>query len=395
METKIFKRMSSGLHTLIISLITLFAIIAGTSTLALPPMNMPYGVTPISHEIYHLHMTIFAICCVIGVGVFGTMIYALIYYRKSRGAVSAQFHEHMGVEILWTAIPFIILIVMAVPATKVLIDIHNTAKPDINIKITGYQWRWGYDYLDQNIHFMSNLSTPLAQQGNTSAKGKNYLLETDNDVIVPIHKKVRFLITSNDVVHSWWVPDLGIKQDAIPGYINETWAYIDKPGFYRGQCGELCGARHGFMPIVVHAVSQKEFSSWVNKQHHKNFKLAAAAAQPKTLSHDELMAAGKKIYESVCAVCHKPGGEGMPPTFPAIKGGPISTGPIAAHINIVLHGKKGTAMAPFASQYGDEEIASVITYERTAFGNDAINKQKGNPTTAQPADVRKLRQHAA
>ncbi len=240
----------------------------GTIALAIPPLNLPYGVTPVSHEVYQLHMAIFYICVGIGILVFGVLFYSLFKHRKSKGAVAAHFHEHLGIEILWTVIPFVILVIMAVPATKVLINIHDTSRPDLNIKITGYQWRWKYDYLDQGISFFSNLSTPSNQIYGNAPRDKWFLLEVDYPLVVPIHEKVRILVTSNDVIHSWWVPDLGMKQDAIPGYINENWFMIDKPGTYRGQCAELCGANHSFMPIVVEAVSKKAFAQWVKKARH-------------------------------------------------------------------------------------------------------------------------------
>lgn len=232
----------------------------------IPAMNMPYGVTPISHEVYRLHMITFYICAGIGVAVFGVLFYSLFKYRRSKGAVAAKFHEHAGIEILWTIIPFVILVGMAIPATKALMDIHNTAKPNLDIKVIGYQWKWKYEYLDQGISFFSNLSTPSNQIYGNAKKNPWFLLEVDHPLVVPINEKIRILVTSNDVIHSWWVPDLGIKQDAIPGYINENWFTIEKPGVYRGQCAELCGAFHGFMPIVVKAVTQQQFAAWVKQQ---------------------------------------------------------------------------------------------------------------------------------
>jgi cytochrome c oxidase subunit 2 len=233
----------------------------------IPPINMPYGVTPISHEVYRLHMITFYICAGIGVVVFGVLIYSLFKYRRARGAVAAKFHEHTGIEILWTVIPFIILVAMAIPATKVLMEIHNTAKPALDIKVIGYQWKWKYEYLDQGISFFSNLSTPNDQIYGNAKKNKWFLLEVDHPLVVPVNEKIRILVTSNDVIHSWWVPDLGMKQDAIPGYINENWFTIEKPGTYRGQCAELCGANHAFMPIVVEAVTPAQFAAWVKQQH--------------------------------------------------------------------------------------------------------------------------------
>jgi cytochrome c oxidase subunit 2 len=240
--------------------ISLFAVAA----FATPGINMPYGVSPISHQIYDLHMAAFYICCVIGALTFGVLFYSLIKFRKSKGAKAAHFHEHLGVEILWTVIPTLILIALAIPATIVLKNIHNTDESKLTIKVTGYQWRWKYDYLDQGISFFSALSTPQEQINNQQPKGEWYLLEVDNPVVVPINTKVKLLVTADDVIHAWWVPELGVKQDAIPGFINENWIYITKPGTYRGQCGELCGVNHAFMPIIVQAVTQEEFDKWVS-----------------------------------------------------------------------------------------------------------------------------------
>jgi cytochrome c oxidase subunit 2 len=252
-----------------------FLIIIGcfltATAFATPGINMPYGVSPVSHHIYNLHMACFYICCVIGALTFGVLIYSLVMFRKSKGAKAAHFHEHLGVEILWTIIPTLILVALAIPATIVLKEIHNTDESKLTIKVTGYQWKWKYDYLDQGISFFSSLSTPQDQINNKAPKGEWYLLEVDNQVVVPVNTKVKLLVTADDVIHDWWVPELGIKQDAVPGFINENWIYISKPGTYRGQCGELCGVNHGFMPIVVKAVTQEEFVAWV-KEHQKTAK---------------------------------------------------------------------------------------------------------------------------
>lgn len=335
-------------------------------------VNMPVGVTPLSHDIYWLHMTIFWICVAIGVGVFGVMIYSLIKFRKSKGAVPADFHEHTLVEIIWAVIPFIILIAMAIPATKVLMRMDNTDDSDVTIKITGYQWKWKYEYLDQGISFYSNLSTPMDQLTNKSPKNKWYLLEVDHPMVVPINKKVRFLVTANDVIHSWWVPDLGVKRDAIPGYIHEAWARIEKPGTYRGQCAELCGTNHAFMPIVVEAVTQEQFAAWVQQQTAGKVKLPAEIN--KVWTKDELMKKGEALYGTTCSICHKPEGTGMPPAFPALKGSKVATGPVEGHIEVVLNGRHGTAMQAFRDQLTDEDIAAIITYERNAWGNADIQK---------------------
>ncbi|MCP5134197.1 MAG: cytochrome c oxidase subunit II [Gammaproteobacteria bacterium] len=226
-------------------------------------LNMPQGVTSISKDVYDLHMLIFWICVAIGIGVFGVMFWSIYHHRKSRGAVAAQFHESTVIEIIWTIIPMAILIAMAVPATGTLVRMADARDAELTIKVTGYQWRWQYDYLDQGVSFFSTLSTPQAQIRNTASKGEHYLLEVDNPLVVPVGKKVRILTTAADVIHSWWVPDLGWKKDAIPGFINEAWTQIDKPGIYRGQCAELCGRDHGFMPVVVKAVSPEEFEQWL------------------------------------------------------------------------------------------------------------------------------------
>jgi len=337
--------------------------------------NMPIGVTPISRDIYDLHMTIFWICVAIGVAVFSVMFYALISHRKSRHAKPADFHESTKIEILWAIIPFIILVIMAIPATKVLMRMEDESHADINIKITGYQWKWKYDYLDEGIGFFSNLSTPREQIENKAPKNKWYLLEVDHPLVLPIHKKIRFLVTSNDVLHAWWVPELGIKRDAVPGFIHESWARIDKPGIYRGQCAELCGIHHAYMPIVVVAKTEADYKKWINSHRQTNEtdetkKVKLPAVYDKT----ELMARGKKDYGTYCAVCHKPDGKGMPPAFPPLVGGKITTGPVQKHLDVVLNGVKGTVMQAFKEQLSNTQIAAIVTYERNSWGND--NQQK-------------------
>lgn len=346
-------------------------------------INLPYGVTPVSHEVYHLHMIAFYVCCAIGVIVFAAMIYSLIKFRKSKGAVSHPIHTHLGVEILWTVIPFIILIILAIPATHVLFLIHDTDKPALNIKITGYQWKWKYEYLDQNISFFSQLSTPLAEINGSEAKDKWFLLEVDHPLVLPTNEKIRFYITSNDVIHSWWVPDLGLKEDAVPGYINDIWAVISKPGTYRGQCAELCGANHAFMPIVIQAVSPAEFQAWVLKQQGKAS--SAASNSVTTLSKTDLMTLGKAAYEKNCSACHQVDGKGLPPAFPALKDNEIVTGPMNQQIQIVLHGIKNTPMQAFGDQLDNQTIAAIITYTRNAWGNHTVEN------TVQPNDVQKNR----
>jgi cytochrome c oxidase subunit 2 len=331
-------------------------------------LNFQKPVSEIARDVYGLHMLIMLVCVVIGVIVFGAMFYSILMHRKSRGHKAAKFHESTTVEIVWTAIPFFILVAMAFPSTATLLKMEDTrSEADVVIKVTGYQWKWKYEYLDQDVSFFSTLATPRDQIENKAAKGKEYLLEVDSPLVIPTGKKVRFVITANDVIHAWWVPQLGVKKDAIPGFINETWTRADEPGTYRGQCVELCGKDHGFMPIVVQAVSDDEFKKWVSVK--KAEMTASAADAGKTWGKAELMARGEKVYQT-CVACHGATGAGIPGVFPALKGGKIATGPVDAHINIVMKGKAGTAMQAYAGQLGDADVAAVVTYERNAFGNN-------------------------
>ena len=335
-------------------------------------LNLQQPETIIAHEIYELHTVILLICVVIFIVVFGAMFYALWKHRKSVGHRAEQFHENTTVEIIWTVIPFLILIGMAIPATRTVLAMKDTSSPDLTIKATGFQWKWRYDYLDEDIGFYSALTTPLEQIENHAPKGEHYLLEVDNPMVVPIGKKVRILATANDVIHAWWVPAFGVKQDAIPGFVRDTWFKVDTPGTYRGQCAELCGKDHGFMPIVVEAVDEGKYKEWVAQQQSKKSQTSAAAAADvnKTYTLDDLKSEGEKVYGKTCVACHQAGGQGMPPTFPSLAGGKISTGPIAAHIDIVVNGsKKNPAMVAWKNQLSDLEIAGVITYERNSFGN--------------------------
>ncbi len=351
--------------------------------------NMPYGVTPVSHEIWRLHMAGFYVCCAIGALVFSVLIYSLIKFRKSKGAKAVHFHEHLGVEILWTVIPFLILVALAVPATIVLAHIHNTEESGLTVRITGYQWKWKYEYLDQGIRFFSNLSTTPEQINNPHAKRDPwFLLEVDHPMVVPVNTKVKLLITADDVIHAWWVPELGVKQDAIPGYINENWIYVTKPGTYRGQCGELCGVNHGFMPIVVQAVSKEEFAQWV-AAHQPGDVAAKTKKLMQPVPEAELLAQGEKEYAKNCAMCHQPTGLGLPPTYPALKGSRVVTGPTVANILFITKGVQGTAMQAFGEQLDPRTLASIISYTRHAWGNDGLNKRHGNPVIVQPADVLK------
>jgi len=351
---------------------------------------MPYGVTPISQQIYNLHMAAFYICCAIGSIVFGVLIYSLIKFRKSKGAKAAHFHEHLGIELLWTTIPFLILVALAIPATIVLQRIHNTDESSLTIKITGYQWKWKYEYLDQGIRFFSNLSTTLDQINNKAPKNKWFLREVDKPLVVPINTKIKLLVTSDDVIHAWWVPDLGVKQDAIPGFIHENWMQIMKPGTYRGQCGELCGVNHGFMPIVVEAVTQEQFDAWVKS--NREAKVIQSQQIEKKMTENELLTLGKTAYERNCAMCHQPTGLGLPPSFPQLKHSHIVTGPKDSNIAFILTGVPGTAMAAFGDQLDDATIAGIVTYIRNSWGNDAVNFKNKNPTLVTPTDVMKVRQ---
>lgn len=347
-------------------------------------LNMTQGVTPISRDVYGLHMDIFWWCVGIGAIVFGVMFYTMIVHRKSRGAKASNFHESTTLEILWTVVPFLILIVMAIPATKSLLKIYDTSEADMDILVTGYQWKWKYEYLGEEVSFFSNLNTPRDQIENRAPKGPNYLLEVDEPLVIPVNKKVRFLITANDVIHAWWVPDLAVKKDAVPGYVNESWAYVEEPGIYRGQCAELCGKDHGFMPIVVQALPQQEYDSWLIAKREEAESLKALTE--KTFEFDELYAQGESVYNTVCAACHQAGGVGVAGVFPAIKDSVIATGDIAGHLSMVVNGSsKNPAMQAYGPQLSEVDIASVITYQRNAFGNNMGD-------SIQPIDVLKFKQ---
>ena len=351
-------------------------------------LNMRQGVTEVSKDIYGLHMIVLWICVIIGIGVFGAMIYSMVKHRKSQGAVAATFHENHKLEIVWTVIPFIVLIGLAIPATKSLLNLEDTSDSDLTVKVTGYQWKWSYEYIDgdaQGVKFFSNLNSThndvrQLKSGKNPAEVEDYLLDVDNRLVLPVGKKVRFLITANDVLHAWWVPDFAVKKDAIPGYINETWARADEVGTYRGQCAELCGKDHGFMPIVVDVVSEADYTKWASAQKAAAAAEAAAAASTKDWSKAELMAKGEKVYNTNCAACHQANGEGLRP-FPPLKGGPIVNGPASGHVEIVVKGK--AAMPPFGAQLNDLDLAAVITYERNSWGNDA--------GIVQPKDVKAAR----
>ncbi len=350
-------------------------------------VNLTQGVTDLSKEIYDLHMAAFWVCVVIGIIVFGAMIYSIVYHRKDKDHKAATFHESTTVEIIWTVLPVIILISLAIPAAQALVKIEDSSNADMTIKVTGYQWKWQYEYAEDDISFFSSLAAPSREaskrdSGIDPATVDNYLLEVDNPVVIPVGKKVRFLFTSNDVIHAWWVPDLAVKKDAIPGYINDMWAKVNVAGTYRGQCAELCGKDHGFMPITVIAKEEGEYKEWVAEQ--KAAKAALAASADKVWEMSDLMAQGKKVYDTNCAACHGATGAGIPGVFPAMTGSPITTGDIGPHIDIILNGKPGTAMQAFGAQLSDADIAAVVTYERNGLGNSVGDM-------AQPTDIKALR----
>lgn len=346
-------------------------------------VNMSPGVTDVSRSVFDLHMTIFWICVVIGVLVFSVMFWSMLIHRRATGQQPAHFHENTRVEVLWTVIPLLILVGMAVPATRTLIHIYDSSEPELDVQITGYQWKWHYKYLGQDVEFFSNLTTPRDQISNRAPKDDTYLLEVDEPLVIPAGTKVRFLVTAADVIHSWWVPALAVKKDAIPGFVNEAWTRVDEPGIYRGQCTELCGKDHGFMPVVVEVKSKEDYAAWLAERQEQARALKELTSKEWTL--DELMERGEKAYQTACAACHQPDGSGLPPMFPALKGSPIATGPVEGHLNIVINGKPGTAMAAFGKQLSEVDLAAIITYERNAWGNKV-----GDMVT--PADVLTFKQ---
>ncbi|MFZ5555162.1 MAG: cytochrome c oxidase subunit II [Pseudomonadota bacterium] len=342
--------------------------------------NLQPPQSPIAQQIFDLHTLIMIIITVIFVGVFAFMFYAVFKHRKAAGHQAANFHENTTVEVIWTVIPFFILIGMAYPATKTVIEMKDTAAPDLTIKVTGYQWKWQYDYLEDGISLLSTLATPKDQIEGKAPKGENYLLEVDNPVVVPVGKKVRVLVTAGDVLHAWYVPAFGVKQDAIPGFIRDTWFRATSTGIFRGQCAELCGKEHGFMPIVVKVVEQAEYEQWVKQQKQRTATAPAAGAER---TKEQLLAQGAKVFTQNCVACHQADGKGVPETFPPLAGSKVVAGPVEDQLRLVLQGRPGTAMASFG-RLSDEELAAVLTYTRNAWDN------RGGDTV-QPADVKALR----
>ena len=387
--------------------------LSSPSALAAWQMDMTPGVTGISHDVFQLHRTMLYWCVGIGVVVFGVMFYSMLMHRKSKGHKAAHFHESTAVEMAWTILPFVILIVMAIPATKVLIAMNDTSDSALTVKVTGSRWKWHYEYLDYqgntnvDLAYYSVLSTPEDQNyrpvraaglfpsgqakdlyradGNYPKQDQHYNLEVDHPLVIPTGRKVRFLVTSDDVIHSWWVPDFAVKKDAIPGFINEIWVTVPKgkEGIYRGQCAELCGKGHAFMPIVVDARPQAEFETWLasSLEAQKKAEEAAANSVDKTFTKEELLAEGEKDYVARCSSCHQTNGQGLPPTFPALAGSKIATGPVADHIHRVKFGKN--VMPAFEKILSPKEMAAIITYERNAWGN----KPSDGVDVVQPRDV--------
>ena len=336
-------------------------------------LNMTQGVTPISNEIYDMHMLTLWVVTIIGILVFGVMFWSIFHHRKSKGAKAAKFSHSTTVEIIWTIVPTVIIISLAIPATGLLIRMDDTSEAKITIKATGIQWKWKYDYLDEDITLYSSLdakSQEVAQRdsGQDPMEYENYLLDVDEPLVVPINTKLRILTTAEDVIHAWWVPELGWKRDAIPGFINDNWAIIEKPGTYRGNCTEICGKGHGYMPIVVKAVSMEDYETWIDDR--KALKLAALESQNKTLTMDESMAEGEKVYKKQCLMCHQANGEGVPGAFPALAGSEIALKKenTLEHLYRIIYGKN--LMPKFGDQLSDVEIATVTTYERNAWGNN-------------------------
>jgi len=343
--------------------------------------NMPMGVTEVSKDIFDLHMLIMWICVWIGVVVFGIMFWSLLKYRKSTGAVAAKFNDNFRLEIAWTILATLILVGMAIPSTKVMITAYDDREGDVNILVTGYQWKWHYKYLEDNISFFSMLTTSQEEIDNLIPKGEFYLTEVDEPLVIPINKRVRFLITGNDVIHSWWVPDFAVKQDAVPGFINTAWTYVSKTGIYRGACTELCGMKHAFMPVVVRAVEQEEYEAWVAE------KIAFAEAErlltDKLWTTDELIERGEGVYLKNCVACHQVNGQGLPPVFPSLDGSEIVMKNKTRNIEILMEGVRGAAMQSFANQLSEVDIASVITYTRQSWSNG----KEGDGQIVEPKEI--------
>lgn len=382
----------------------IIALFSSPSAWAGYDINILSPATPISHQIYGLHMYILYVCAVIFIIVFSMMFYSIFKFRKSVGAKpDVNFHESTLIEIIWTIIPFIILIAMAIPATKTVLDMKDTSNPDITIKVTGYQWGWRYDYSADDFGFYSNLATPWSQIGQpgiqaTEAKGKDYLLEVDNAMVVPVNKRIRLLVTSNDVIHGWYMPQLGVNQYGIPGFIKDVWFKAEKVGVYKGQCSQICGKLHGYMPITVEVKSEADYALWVKSGQTKWGKGAALTASvdnpasksnvlteepAKNFTMAEAKAHGEKVYATNCIACHQLTGKGQPPVFPALSGSKVVQGSMDQQIGVILNGRPGTAMQSFA-RLSDTDLAAVITYTKNSWDNNTGK-------VVQPSDVKGAR----
>jgi len=350
--------------------------------LAAREYNLPEPAATITREIYDLHMLTAAVATIIMIIVTGIIVYALIKFRKSAGYQADQEFNHSWFgRWSWALVPAIVLGIdfsIAGSATRTLGNIESHDPAAVTVKVTGSQWKWTYEYMDDDVKIVSNLNKDIPNTDDL------YLRDVDNRLVLPINQRIRFLHTATDVLHAWWVPAIAYKKDSIPGYINETWTVIEKEGVYRGQCAENCGTGHAYMPIVVEAMSEANYAEWMKGQ-----KLAMAAAiaessADKTWPLAELMERGEKLYNTNCAGCHMPTGTGIPGVFPALKGSAVALGDKAKHNEVVLKGVAGTAMAAWAGQLNDLELAAVITYERNAWGNDTGD-------TVQPADIKAAR----
>ncbi|WP_295644934.1 cytochrome c oxidase subunit II [uncultured Methylibium sp.] len=373
------------------ALLGLSALLATGSALAVN--NLPGGpavnqldlhppMTRIAAEQQWLHYFVMIICTVIFLGVFGVMFYSIFKHRRSKGAQAANFHESTTVEIVWTTVPFLIVIAMALPATKVVVAMKDTTNADLTIKATGYQWKWGYDYIKGEGEGISFLSTLDVTHRMMSDSGKppptdDYLLKVDNPLVVPVDKKVRIITTANDVIHAWMVPSLGVKQDAIPGFVRDTWFRAEKTGDYYGQCAELCGKEHAYMPIHVKVLSQADYAAWAEGEKKK---LAAKADDPaKVWALPDLVARGATVYAANCQACHQANGKGMGPIKAVDGAAVVLDADKSKQIAILLNGANNGAM-PAWKQLSDTELAAVITYTKNNWSN-----QTGQ--IVQPADI--------